>query len=90
MKLLTSLFVGTVCGSLAGYTIDKIFMYIDPNHYQRGISSGVIIGIFGGGIFGAAGQLILHDYGVSGGILIGVVGGVAGGVFGGKNATSAE
>lgn len=73
-----SFVVGTVCGLVAGTILDNSTIQIDPYHYALSMPSGVIIGLYCGGVFGVVSNSMIRDLGVTGGIFAGIIGGLGG------------
>lgn len=70
--------IGSICGSVVGSLFDLSLLRKDPKHYALGIPSGMLVGMYGGGVLGLVTNTLIHDYGVFGGIICGCIGGICG------------
>jgi hypothetical protein len=80
MKVIQSFVIGTITGAIAGSFVDRCVISISPMHYAMRVPSGVVSGMFLGGIGGVLSECISNDSGILGGTLVGVTGGVLGGI----------
>ena len=70
--------IGMACGSIVGAMFDFSLIRRNPKRYAVSVPSGVLVGMYGGGVLGLLTDTIINDYGVVGGILCGCIGGMCG------------